>query len=193
MRQHISYIIILLLTSFIVLQLTNNNHVEAQTNFKIGFVDIPEIFSQYSKAKEEKEKVRQQYQQETLTIKKLEEKANKLKEKIPLYRAGSDIRQRLENELAETAFKAKNQSERAKYFMALKLRNGTETVYHDIAKAIEKYAKENGFALILKVEEADFFGAQDPAQVKQKIDMRNVLYWKQALDVTKQVVKLLNK
>ncbi|BBM82519.1 OmpH family outer membrane protein [Candidatus Uabimicrobium amorphum] len=193
MRQHILYIVILLLTSFVVVQLSNNNNVEANTSFKVGFVNIPEIFSQYTKAKEEKEKVRQQYQQETLIIKKLEEKAKKLKEKIPLYRAGSAIRQRYENELAETAFKAKNQSERAKYFMALKLRNSTEMVYHDIAKAIEKYAKDNNFALILKIEEADFFGAQDPAQVKQKIDMRNVLYWKNSLDVTKGIVKLLNK
>ena len=190
------YTLHILLTLLVILtgvQISNNNKVHAAPNAKIGFVNIPVIFKKYKKAQEGNEKMRQSQQKETLEIKKLQEEADELKQKIPLYRVGSKIRKRLESQLAKIAFEVKNKSESAKYFLALKMRNSAEEIYHNISKAIERYAKRHNYLVILKIEEADFFGAPGPNEVKQKIDMRSVLYWNKALDLTEEIIKSLNE
>jgi Skp family chaperone for outer membrane proteins len=160
---------------------------------KIGFINIKSIFQDYQKVKQLKEKIRQETEAEYAKIKELKEQAKQLQEEIPLYRPGSKIRKRKEEELTEKLFEIKYKEERANHFFNEKLKAGIEQIYQEIAKEVEDYAKANNFFMVLRVADADFFGAQTTEALQLQIHTRDVLYWAKEYDITHIVLGRMNE
>ncbi len=163
------------------------------TLVKIGFVDLKKIFRDYQKVKQLQDAVRQETEMELAKIKGLKEEAKQLQEEIPLYKAGSKVRLQKEKKLAELMFDIKNREEKANHFLNQRHKTELENVYHEVAEEIENYARANGFFMIVRVSDADFFGSQSVEALYMQIYTRDVLYWQKENDITNIIIETINE
>lgn len=160
---------------------------------KIGFVNIKNIFQEYQKVKQMEDKIRQETEAEYVKIKEMKEQSKQLQDEIPLYRPGSKIRKRKEKELTEKLFDIKFREEKANHFFSQQLKVGIEQVYQEVTQEVEDYAKANNFFMILRVADADFFGAANADALRMQIHTRDVLYWGKEYDITHLIIARLNE
>lgn len=166
---------------------------EKEFPIKIGFVNLKVVFRDYKKAKEMEQSINQETEGELAKIKEIEEQVKQLREEIPLYRHGSTIRKRKEDDLTEKLFDIKFKKDRAQYFLAEKMKAGIEKVYQEVSNEVEKYAKDNDFFMVLRVADTDFFGAASTDALRLEINTRDVLYWGKKYDITENIVQIINK
>jgi Skp family chaperone for outer membrane proteins len=76
--------------------------------------------------------------------------------------------------------------------MAMQSRLMTLSIYMNLKKAIEAYAKENGIDMVIMAEEANLADSQSAQELQMKISLRKVLYANENLDITQQVVTKVN-
>ena len=162
-------------------------------NLKIGFVDLKKVFRDLKQVKQMENKIRRETEVELAKIKGLREEAKELKTEIPLYKAGSRIRQRKEKKLTEKLFQVKWKKERANHFFTQKLKIGLEQIYQHICQEIKIYARKNNFFMVLRISEPDFFGSKTAEALKMKIHTRDILFWKEKFDITNKIIELMNK
>jgi Skp family chaperone for outer membrane proteins len=167
--------------------------VQAQSGPKVGFVNLKKIFKDYQKIKDMEQRINRETEKEMAKIKGLEEEVKVLRDEIPLYRPGSKIRERKEKELTDKLFEIKYRKDKASYFFAEKMKSGIEEIYREVVKEIEKYAERRSFFMILRVSDADFFGAKSADALKMEIKTRDVLYWGKKYDITDTIIEVMNK
>jgi Skp family chaperone for outer membrane proteins len=160
---------------------------------KIGFLNLKSVFRDYKKIKEMENDINKETEVELSKMKELDEQTKQLREEIPLYRPGSAIRKRKEQELTDKLFEIKFKKDKANYFFAEKMKAGIEKVYQEITQEVEQYAKQNDFYMIVRVADADFFGAQSADALRMEINTRDVLYWGKKYDITTLIVTEMNK
>lgn len=166
---------------------------DKDSGLKIGFINLKTIFRDYKKIKEMETDINKETETELSKIKELEEQVKQLREEIPLYRPGSAIRKRKEQELTDKLFDIKFKKDKANYFFAEKMKAGIEKVYQEITQEVEQYAKQNDFYMVLRVADSDFFGAQSADALRMEINTRDVLYWGKKYDITTLVINEMNK
>ncbi|WP_372368923.1 OmpH family outer membrane protein [Candidatus Uabimicrobium sp. HlEnr_7] len=171
-----------------IARLKIQNQLLKQNRFKIGFVNITKVFKKYTKAQQQISKIKTLYQEKTLKIKELIDRANEIKTRVLLRPRGRRIRQ--EQELAQVAYESKIQYEKAKHFLKLELFEVMKSVHRDISKVTNKYGKDNDFSAIFKRESVDFSKIDSFDQLQEK--MASVLFWENSLDITDAIVELLN-
>lgn len=162
-------------------------------NLKIGFIDLKKVFRDYKKVTVMEETIRQETEAELSKIKGLKEEVKQLKDEIPLYKAGSKIRQNKEKRLTEKLFEIKYSEEKANHFFTQKLKIGLEDIYREVSEEIEEYAKKNNFFMVLRVAEPDFFGSQTAEALRMQIHTRDVLYWGKDYDITNTILDRMNE
>lgn len=162
-------------------------------NVKIGFVDLKKVFRDYKKVNTMEESIRQETELELSKLKGMKEEAKQLKDEIPLYKAGSKVRQEKEKKLTEKLFEIKYFEEKANHFFTQKLKIGLEDVYREVTEQIEEYAKKNNFFMVLRVAEPDFFGSPNADALRMQIHTRDVLYWGKDFDITNDIIDRLNE
>ncbi|NUM36966.1 MAG: OmpH family outer membrane protein [Candidatus Brocadiae bacterium] len=182
-----SYVVFLFILSFFLPSLVNAQNV------KIGFIDLKKVFRDYKKVTVMEETIRQETEAEMSKIKGLKEEVKQLKEEIPLYKAGSKIRQNKEKRLTEKLFEIKYAEERANHFFTQKLKIGLEDIYREVSEEIEEYARKNNFFMVLRVAEPDFFGSQTAEALRMQIHTRDVLYWGKDYDITNTILERMNE
>ena len=156
-------------------------------------MNIKNIFQEYQKVKQMEDKIRQETEAEYVKIKEMKEQSKQLQDEIPLYRPGSKIRKRKEKELTEKLFDIKFREEKANHFFSQQLKVGIEQVYQEVTQEVEDYAKANNFFMILRVADADFFGAANADALRMQIHTRDVLYWGKEYDITHLIIARLNE
>ena len=167
--------------------------VFAQSSGKIGFVDLKKVFRDYKKVSVMEEKIRQETEVEVAKIKSLNEEAKQLKEEIPLYKAGSKLRENKEKRLTDLAFEVKYLEAKSNHYLSERLKKSLENVYREVSVEIEKYAQMNNYFIILSVSEPDFMGNQTAEALRAQIITRNVLYWEKKNDITNLIIQRLNE
>ena len=160
---------------------------------KIGFVDLKKVFRDYKKVSIMEEKIRQETELEVAKIKGLSEEAKQLREEIPLYKAGSRIRENKEKRLTDLAFEVKYLEAKSNHYISEKLKKSLEDVYREVAEEIEKYAQKNNYFMILSVSEPDFMSNQSAEALRAQIITRNVLYWGKDNDITSIIIQKMNE
>ncbi len=160
---------------------------------KIGFVKVKIIFKDYKKLKVAEQKIKQETQVEMAQVKQLEEKVKQLREEIPLYRPGSTIRKRKEQDLTDNLFDIKYRKDKINFYLVQKTKSVIEKTYQKIVTTVEKYAQKNNFFMVLKVGDADFFGSRNAEALRMEINTRDVLFWQKKDDITQEIIKVLNK
>jgi Skp family chaperone for outer membrane proteins len=76
--------------------------------------------------------------------------------------------------------------------LAMEGRLKTLSIYNNLKKAIELYAKENGIGLVLMAEEPNLPESQSAQELNMKISLKKVLYVEETLDITKQIIDRAN-
>lgn len=184
----------ILISSFFIFNTFSEAYVPPKdTSLKIGFVNIKKIFQDYKKTKEMEQKLNQEMEAELSSLKGLDEERKQLREEIPLYRPGSKIRIRKEQQLAEKIFEIKHKKDRAEYFSREKMRMGIEKVYEEMSDEIEQHAQQNNYFMIIRVSDADFFGTSSEEALRLQINTRDVLFWEKKNDITDAIIEQMNK
>ena len=76
--------------------------------------------------------------------------------------------------------------------MMMQSRLMTLSIYMNLKKAVEGYAKENGIDLVIMAEEPNLGESQSAQELQMKISLRKVLYVNEALDITQKVYDRAN-
>ena len=138
---------------------------------KLAYVDLGRIFDEYKKTKEYDkvlEKKQKDYEQER--EKKLDE-VKKLQEKLSLL--SEEERETRKNDLENKITKLQEFDRSQTQDLRKQRDERVQEIFKDIRKAIETYAKKQGIALVF--------------------DKRGLTYEVKNLDITAQVLKILNK
>jgi len=138
---------------------------------KIAYVELLQVFDEYSKTKEYDkilEKKQEDYQKaregKLEGVKQLQEKLSLLSEE-----ERESQKSELENKIAQLQEFDRSQTQDLRKQRDEKV----QEIFKDINKAIETYAKKEGLSLVF--------------------DKRALVYQSEALDITKQILKILNK
>lgn len=158
---------------------------------KIGVVNLPEVFNnhpefvKYEKKFEEDQKAYEaQMLQRQKELRDLEDQISKVQPDTSKYR---DLAR--EYSLKEAEFKF---DKNAKYSLIMQQAEQiTKVMFRDIYEVIEKYGKANGFSVILKTD--SFEMPKDFRQMQAQISQRSVLYHTDTVDLTGEIIAILNK
>jgi Skp family chaperone for outer membrane proteins len=164
---------------------------ESGPELKIGFVDIFKVRSLSKKhvalvkeLNEEKKRLADRLIQGKKDIEK------RVREELPLYEKRTPEAEKLETELELKAYSLKLEEKRLMGQMNRKHLDLLESYVRDLSEAVRSYGKKNGFAAIFlrKI-------VPEVSEVRDVINVNNlwVLYHDEALDVTDEIVKVLNQ
>ncbi|MFH1230802.1 MAG: OmpH family outer membrane protein [Planctomycetota bacterium] len=159
---------------------------------KIGVVNLAEVFDKYNKTQDynkvlgkEKTKLELAIQEIEREIKKLEDELEMLEKTSDLYREKTEQRSTLST---RREYKIKNWN----IFVKDKTNEITLKLYKDIRDVIDNYAVENGYTFIFK-SDPQLPQTPETDDVLQQIGVRTVLYAAKSMDITGDIIKILNK
>lgn len=157
------------------------------------FVDINEVIRNYEKAKREQESLQKSFAPQVAEFQKREEDlARKKKELAPLDRSSQEFFQK-STEIELEQMKIQREGEFLVRERDRKRAQMLVGAYEDIRGAVKKFAEANKLRAVLSVQKdltADM--DEDLKEKLTKINFRQVLYYDASLDVTPQIVKILN-
>ncbi len=143
-------------------------------NLKVGVVNIEKIYSQYQKAQDAIKKIRDERTKKQIELSK---KQAELKRLLSEYNAKKDKMK--ESQKKEYQKKITDLQAEIRTFVRLtnndlirENRAKTQQFLGDIAKVIQKYARDNGYDII--------------------IDKKSLPYFSSAFDISDEIIKILN-
>ncbi len=166
-------------------------HAAPPANACVGFVDVDEVMKKYSKTKELQTKIKGD---RDAALKALEEKSQKLassKEELELLTRGTTAHQKLDKQIRIDAFTIKLEEEMIQRESDEKVWRAYRDIYRDITSAVEDIAKKRGLSAVLMRSSPEIEGKSEP-EIIQKILLRQVLWSDESLDVTKDLLLVLN-
>lgn len=142
---------------------------------KIGYVDIGEAFDKYKRTDIATEQLKKDIEEKRKEIEKKKETINVLKKKLETQ--GVVIKEeekgKMEQEVEGRISELKDIAEKSNIALRQKENEFTKNILDDIRAAINIYAKENEFDIVL--------------------DKREVLYGIEGMDITKEIIEIVNK
>lgn len=160
--------------------------------FKVGVVNVAEVFDKYAKTKEYERILQKEKEREELLINEIKMKINKLQEEIAVLSPGSELYREKSEELAKERARYEYKAKTWNEYIKNKVNEQTLKLYKEIRDAITKYAVDNGFTFIFKSDPALATMSQGD-DVTQQISIRTVLYAPKETDITEDIIKILNK
>ncbi|MDI6733798.1 MAG: OmpH family outer membrane protein, partial [Planctomycetota bacterium] len=159
---------------------------------KIAVVNLVEVFSKYNKTKEYEKLLEKEREREDLSIKEIEARIRKLQEELELLTPGSELFREKSEEMAKETARRKYKVETWNNYIKSKVNEQTLKLYREIREAVNKYAADNNFTFIFKIEPM-LPPAVESDDVTQQISIRNVLYASKSMDISEEIIKILNK
>jgi len=160
--------------------------------FKVGVVNIAEVFDKYSKTKDYEKILQKEKEREELLISEIKSKVRKLQEEIDVLSPGSELFREKSEELAKERARYEYKAKTWNEYIKNKVNDQTLKLYKEIREAITKYAVDNAYTFIFKSDPALSITAQGD-DVTQQISIRTVLYAPKETDITDDIIKILNK
>ena len=165
-------------------------------NWKIGVVDLRKVSERYKKWQryslkfEQFKKSRLKYLQEKR--RKLEDDLLELSDKLRILEPGSDRYYELLDKKRRMEFELRMEEERVYRTIKAEAEKMAKDLIMEIEKAISDYARQHNFALILR---KDYVKLEHLSWVELQgyYTRRLVLYHGGAMDVTDEIVKILNR
>ncbi len=164
-----------MVVSLLGLGLAPRAEAREEAHFKIGYVDLGRVIDHYPKAKEAEEALRKKQEAKQRELMEMQEEISKLeaelREQGPLLKEEERERRTRTIERRrkewEQLFRAYDTEMRGRVF------EKQREVLAQVRQVVESFAKEKGYTLIL--------------------DARQVIYSLEGLDITEEIIKLLNK
>jgi Skp family chaperone for outer membrane proteins len=160
--------------------------------FKVGVVNIAEVFDKYSKTKEYERILQKEKEREELLINEIKMKIKKLREEIEVLSPGSELYREKSEELAKEQARYEYRAKTWNEYIKNKVNEQTLKLYKEIRETITKYAVDNGYTFIFKSDPA-LSATPQSDDVTQQISIRTVLYAPKETDITEDIIKILNK
>ena len=171
---------------------TNINIANAETeDFKIGIVDIGRVFEKYQKRIDSDEELKEQEKRFQDEVNKKRKEIIDLDEETQLLDLGSESRSNNENLMERKNVELEGYAKFAERQLLKKYKDFFENIYQEVVQKVEKIGEQEGFDLIIKNEEADL-KSNEISDLQFKIGIRTVLYHSDSVDITFDVVDILN-
>ena len=169
--------------------------VAAPAPFKLGFVNLREVFDKYEKTKKVNAEIEAANSKAKEEADKLVAKKKELAEQLKLMRAGSPEYQQMSDDLEMLDHQMENLQKHFQEDMMQRLLSNTEQIYLEIQDAIAEYGKQNQYTLILKVDSMDLESIHSNSlqALNEKIQSRPVLFYSAALDLTQAIIDKVNE
>lgn len=184
---------LLIVSIFTNIVLTNQNSVDSFP--KIGIVNIKRVFDDSLEAKEIKSSLEKEQKEVEKRMTELEKRMKELQEEInQLQQSGGGEFTITEKKKELANLKASYDFERQEFGQKLRDRVNRLTLelYNKFKNIVEEYAIKNKFSLVLKVEDKEL--AYDPNYpTDERIRPRTVIYYKNELDITQDIIEEVNK
>jgi Skp family chaperone for outer membrane proteins len=161
------------------------------TTLKIAVVSIRSVFQDSKKSSEHQKKLSDEQNRIVSELGKLSKEIETLKAELVTRKPGSSDYSKLMLQMMDKQAQLSARKEFHQQEMALKDQQWTEQLYKDIIKAVEQVAKKKGLDIVLAKEELDF-PSNNQTELMLAIRTNKLLYSSESLDITKEVVKLLN-
>ena len=188
-RMSIMCLAFVLLASLIY---TNINIANAEAeDFKIGIVDIGNVFEKYQKRIDLDQELKEQEKEFQDEVNKKRKEIIDLDEETQLLDLGSESRSNNENLMERKNVELEGYAKFAERQLLKKYKNFFENIYQEVVQKVEKIGEQEGFDLIIKNEEADL-KSNEISDLQFKIGIRTVLYHSDSVDITFDVVDILN-
>ncbi|MHC5108273.1 MAG: OmpH/Skp family outer membrane protein [Planctomycetota bacterium] len=120
---------------------------------------------------------------------RIEQKRRILTEQL---KPGTDAFNATQKELAMLEAEAQFFLESNTRMMDQGLANSLRSIYTDIQLAVREVAEEQGYQIVLAVDELPAEMPGNPTAAKQQILLQKVVYWNPRVDITDKVIKRLN-
>ena len=171
---------------------TNINIANAEAeDFKIGIVDIGNVFEKYQKRIDLDLELKEQEKGFQDEVNKKRKEIIDLDEETQLLDLGSENRSNNENLMERKNVELEGYAKFAERQLLKKYKNFFENIYQEVVQKVEKIGEQEGFDLIIKNEEADL-KSNEISDLQFKIGIRTVLYHSDSVDITFDVVDILN-
>jgi len=160
--------------------------------FKVGVVNIAEVFDKYIRTKEYEKTLQKEKELEELLISKIKTKIKNLQDEIDVLVPGSDRHREKSEELAKERASYEYRAKTWNEYIKNKVNEQTLKLYKEIRDVITKYAVDKGYTFIFKLDPA-LPATPQGDDVTQQISIRTVLYSPKETDITVDIIKILNK
>lgn len=164
-------------------------------SLKIGMVNMREVFTQYKKAKLFEDQLEKEKKAEEASIQELEKQMKSGMDQIDEIRKTNPdselLKEKRENLVTMEAlrrYRADSWNDRVKDI----INKNTAAIYNDIRAVIDVYAQNNGYDLVMKIEDGKLEMDTDESS-NQRIARRAVLYANSNFDVTNQIIAELER
>lgn len=169
-----------------------NQDAAASKSLKIGVVDLNSVFEKYEKRKNLDMQLKEQEQQYQKIINDKRKELVNLSEKIQLLDLGSEARRRNEEAFEKKNIELESYAKFAENSLVKKYRDYFESLYIEVCKEVEDIGKREHYDLIVKKEEPELQGG-GITELQFKVGIKTVLFHSEGIDITNQVVDILNK
>jgi Skp family chaperone for outer membrane proteins len=159
---------------------------------KVAVVDIEKVFDEYNRRTEEERKLKVELEKIKGELASLKVELDDLVEQAKLANPGSEKRAELEQKMYETRANMELYARLQNIELEERMTEMTRALYEDIRDAVRDYALRNGYTLVLKYD-SGMLQSSDPQDFRLEINSRQVLYFKQGLDITQAVLQVLNQ
>ncbi len=171
---------------------TNINLVNAEAeDFKIGIVDISNVFEKYQKRIDLDQELKEQEKGFQDEVNKKRKEIIDLDEETQLLDLGSESRSNNESLLERKNVELEGYAKFAERQLLKKYKNFFENIYQEVVQKVEEIGKQECFVLIIKNEESDLKSGEI-SDLQFKIGIRTVLYHSDSVDITLDVIDTLN-
>ncbi len=137
---------------------------------KMGYVDLAHVFDNYNKTKEQDKTLEQQSKQKKEERQRLVNQIRKMKDEIDIL--SKDAKEKKQNEVDEKIRQLQEYDQQTKVSLGQQRDKMLREILKEIEGVIEKYAKDNGYTMIL--------------------NNRVLLYGQKQDDLTDEILKILN-
>lgn len=157
---------------------------------KIGVVNMVEVFGEYKKTKEYEKLLENDKKKEELKIQAIEKEIKILMDEIEALDKYGELRREKSERLAILSSQREYRAKNWNNWIKNKVNKHTVTIYNEIREAIEQYGKDHGYTCILKADPKLELEPEESAS--EKINIRTVLYYDQSINLTEEIIKVLN-
>ncbi|MFC1524805.1 OmpH family outer membrane protein [Planctomycetota bacterium] len=165
------------------------NPIPAQP--KIGVVNMVKVFGEYKKTKEYEKLLENDKKKEELKIQEIEKEIKVLIDEIEALDRYSELRREKNERLAVLSAQREYRAKNWNNWIKNKVNKHTVTIYNEIREAVDKYGKDQGYICIFKADPELELEPEESAS--EKINMRAVLYYDQSINLTEEIIQVLNK
>ncbi|MEQ8766630.1 MAG: OmpH family outer membrane protein [Planctomycetota bacterium] len=162
----------------------------------IRFVDLNQVLDQFTKKGALIQQIEQRVEDLRSVFETQQEKVNLIESDIQASPRGSREWIELNNQLELEKIKLRQIRDNTEREITRMEAAALVSSYKEIRKAVETYRAKNDFGAVLIVDNTEIppeLAATDRETVGQYVNLRPVVAWDPALDITQTIIKMLNQ